>query len=197
MIQQKGCLFVFTGPSGVGKGTLLKRVMEQEDNLFLSISATTRAPRPEDADGVTYYFLTRDQFEQKIEAGEFLEHAWYSGNYYGTPLAPIEEHLSRGEDVILEIEVQGAMQIRAKRPDAAMIFVAPPDADELESRLRGRNTEDEETIRKRLTIAREELAQTANFDYLIVNDEVDRAVQELRAVLQAERARTAHRRFEV
>ena len=196
MIKQKGCLFVFTGPSGVGKGTLLKRVMEQEENLFLSISATTRAPRPEDKDGVTYYFITREQFEQKIAAGEFLEHAQYSGNYYGTPLAPIEEHLNRGEDVILEIEVQGAMQIREKRPDAAMIFVVPPDLPTLEARLRGRNTEDEETILKRLAISREELEQTGQFDYLVVNEELDRAVQELRAVLQAERTRTAHRRFE-
>ena len=164
MKEQKGTLFVLTGPSGVGKGTLLSHVLPQLDSLFLSVSATTREPRPEEQDGVHYYFLSPEQFRSRIEDGAFLEHAQFSGNYYGTPSAPIDAHLSRGEDVVLEIEVQGAMQIREKRPDAAMIFVAPPDFATLEARLRGRQTEAEDAIALRLETAKHELQQIPKFD---------------------------------
>lgn len=195
MKEQKGTLFVLTGPSGVGKGTLLSRVLPALDSLFLSISATTRSPRPDEQDGVHYYFLNRGQFEEKVRNGEFLEHAQFSGNYYGTPSGPIDMHLARGEDVVLEIEVQGAMQIREKRPDAAMIFVAPPDFPTLEARLRGRQTEDEAAIALRLQTAREELKQIPKFDYLVINDDLTRAEEELKAVFLAERSRTNHRTF--
>lgn len=195
MTTQKGTLFVFTGPSGVGKGTILKKVLPERDNVFLSVSATTREPREGEKHGVHYYFLTREEFEEKIAQGEFLEHAEFSKNYYGTPKSPIDEHLGRGEDVVLEIEVQGAMQIREKRPDATMIFVAPPSFSELERRLRGRGTEDEETVQRRLNTAKNELMQIPKFDYLIINDDLDEAKAELRAILQAQRCSTASRSF--
>lgn len=195
MKEQKGTLFVLTGPSGVGKGTLLSGVLPQLDSLFLSISATTRPPRPGEQDGVHYYFLSCEQFEEKVRNDEFLEHAQFSGNYYGTPSGPIDEHLSRGEDVVLEIEVQGAMQIREKRPDAAMVFVAPPDFETLEARLRGRQTEAEDAITLRLETAKNELKQIPKFDYVVINDHLSRAEEELKAIFLAERARTKHRLF--
>lgn len=196
MIKQLGTMFVLTGPSGVGKGTLLKEILPKQKNLFLSVSATTRNPRPGEQDGVSYYFLTREQFQEKIEHGEFLEHAEFSGNCYGTPLGPIEERLAKGEDVILEIEVQGAMQIRQKVPGAAMIFIAPPDFETLEARLRGRQTEDEEMVRCRLDTAKWELQQIPRFDYVVVNDDLEEAKAELETVMHAERCRTTHRTFE-
>ena len=155
--MRKGTLYVFTGPSGAGKGTLLSILREQDDKLFYSISATTRAPRPGETDGVQYYFLTKADFEEKIAQNAFLEHARYVDNYYGTLEAPVNEKLAEGYDVILEIEVQGAMQVHEKRPDAVMVFIAPPSFEELAARLRGRGTEDEEKVRKRLETAKEEL----------------------------------------
>jgi guanylate kinase len=197
MNEQKGTLFVLTGPSGAGKGTLLSRVLPQLKSLFLSVSATTRAPRPGEEDGIHYYFLSREQFEEKVHSDEFLEHAQFSGNYYGTPSEPIDNHLCRGEDVVLEIEVQGAMQIREKRPDAVMIFVAPPDFETLEARLRGRQTEAEDAIALRLQTAKNELRQINRFDYLVINDDLNRAEEELKAVFLAERARTSRRVFSI
>ena len=186
--MRKGTLYVFTGPSGAGKGTLLSILREQDDKLFYSISATTRAPRPGETDGVQYYFLTKADFEQRIAQGAFLEHARYVDNYYGTLEAPVDEKLAAGYDVILEIEVQGAMQVHKKRPDAVMVFIAPPSFEELAARLRGRGTESEEKIQKRLETAREELTHQGEFDYVIVNDEVGRAVDEIRGILAARRA---------
>ena len=141
--MRKGTLYVFTGPSGAGKGTVLSRLLSEDEKLFFSISATTRAPRPGEKDGVQYYFLTKEDFEAKIAANAFLEHAKYVDNYYGTLEAPVNEKLEAGYDVILEIEVQGAMQVHEKRPDAVMVFIAPPSFEELANRLRGRGTEDE------------------------------------------------------
>ncbi|MDO5141980.1 MAG: guanylate kinase [Eubacteriales bacterium] len=184
----KGTLYVVTGPSGAGKGTLLGRLLAADERLFLSISATTRAPRPGEQDGVQYHFLPRQAFEDKIAQGAFLEHARYVDNYYGTLEAPVEEKLAAGLDVILEIEVQGAMQVHGKRPDAVMVFIAPPSFEELAARLRGRGTEDEDKIQKRLATAREELEQQAAFDYVVVNDEIDRAVHELQQIIAARRA---------
>ena len=185
--MNKGTLYVFTGPSGAGKGTLLSRLMAEDDRLFYSISATTRAPRSGETDGVQYYFLTRADFERKIAQNAFLEHARYVDNYYGTLEAPVNEKLAEGYDVILEIEVQGAMQVHQKRPDAVMVFIAPPSFEELAARLRGRGTEDEEKVRKRLETAKEELNSRDRFDYVVVNDEIDRAVRELQGILAARR----------
>ena len=185
--MNKGTLYVFTGPSGAGKGTLLSRLMAEDDRLFYSISATTRAPRSGETDGVQYYFLTRADFERKIAQNAFLEHARYVDNYYGTLEAPVNEKLAEGYDVILEIEVQGAMQVHQKRPDAVMVFIAPPSFEELAARLRGRGTEDEEKVRKRLETAKEELKSRGRFDYVVVNDEIDRAVRELQGILAARR----------
>lgn len=185
--MRKGTLYVFTGPSGAGKGTLLSRLQEQDDRLFYSISATTRAPRPGETDGVQYYFLSKAEFEEKIAQHAFLEYACYVENYYGTLEAPVNEKLEQGFDVVLEIEVQGAMQVHEKRPDAVMVFIAPPSFEELAARLRGRGTEDEEKVFKRLETAKEELKQQHRFDYVIVNDELDRAVEELRDILAKRR----------
>lgn len=185
--MRKGSLYVVTGPSGAGKGTLLSRLREQDDRLFYSISATTRAPRPGETDGVQYYFLTRADFEEKIAQNAFLEHARYVDNYYGTLEAPVNEKLEAGYDVILEIEVQGAMQVHEKRPDAVMVFIAPPSFEELAARLRGRGTEDEDKVLKRLETAKEELKQQDRFDYVVVNDEIDRALDELRGIFAAHR----------
>lgn len=185
--MRKGTLYVFTGPSGAGKGTLLSRLQEQDDRLFYSISATTRAPRPGETNGVQYYFLSKTEFEEKIAQHAFLEYACYVENYYGTLEAPVNEKLEQGFDVVLEIEVQGAMQVHEKRPDAVMVFIAPPSFEELAARLRGRGTEDEEKVLKRLETAKEELKQQDRFDYVIVNDELDRAVEELKDILAKRR----------
>ena len=185
--MNKGTLYVFTGPSGAGKGTLLSRLMAEDDRLFYSISETTRAPRSGETDGVQYDVLTRADFERKIAQNAFLEHARYVDNYYGTLEAPVNEKLAEGYDVILEIEVQGAMQVHQKRPDAVMVFIAPPSFEELAARLRGRGTEDEEKVRKRLETAKEELKSRDRFDYVVVNDEIDRAVRELQGILAARR----------
>ena len=186
--MRKGTLYVFTGPSGAGKGTLLNLLRAQDDRLYYSISATTRAPRAGETNGVQYYFLTREQFERKIAQNAFLEHACYVDNYYGTLEAPVEQKLDEGYDVILEIEVQGAMQVHEKRPDAVMVFIAPPSFEELTARLRGRGTEDEDKVQKRLATAREELSQKDSFDYVIINDKIDRALDEIRSILSARRA---------
>ena len=185
--MRKGTLYVFTGPSGAGKGTVLSRLLSEDEKLFFSISATTRAPRPGEKDGVQYYFLTKEDFEAKIAANAFLEHAKYVDNYYGTLEAPVNEKLEAGCDVILEIEVQGAMQVHEKRPDAVLVFIAPPSFEELANRLRGRGTEDEAKVQKRLETAKGELAQQDKFDYVVVNDTVERAVNELHEILNKRR----------
>lgn len=193
MNRQKGTLYVFTGPSGTGKGTLLSRVMAQDPRLFLSVSATTRTPRAGERDGEQYYFLSREQFDERVAQGAFLEHATYVGNHYGTLEAPVQQKLDEGADVILEIEVQGASAIYAKRPDAVLIFVAPPSYEELALRLRGRGTESEEVVRRRLETARRELAHRREFDYIVVNDDLEQATRELAAIFVAERCRNRER----
>ena len=188
-MRKKGRLYVFTGPSGTGKGTILGRVLAQDKKVFLSVSATTRAPREGERDGVHYYFLSREAFEEKIAQHAFLEHAQYVGNYYGTLEAPVNAQLEKGNDVVLEIEVQGAMQIHEKRPDAVMVFVAPPSMEELERRLCGRGTESEDKIRGRMETAEREMTFADRFDYIIVNDDLDKAVRDLLAIFAAERCR--------
>ncbi len=181
--MHKGRLYVFTGPSGAGKGTVLHRLLDEVPGLSLSVSATTRGPRPGEQDGVHYYFISKQAFEQKIAENAFLEYAEYVDNYYGTPERPVEEQLAAGRDVILEIEVQGAMQVHRKRPDAVMVFLAPPSLEELDARLHGRGTESEEKIRQRLETARRELEYQRDFAHIVVNDTVDHAVALLKALI--------------
>lgn len=187
-MRKQGILFVLTGPSGVGKGTVLAEVRKQKD-LYLSISATTRKPREGEQDGVHYYFLTREQFEQKVAENGFLEHAEFSGNCYGTPAEPVNKQLNAGHDVMLEIEVQGSMQVHQMRPDAVRIFIAPPSFEELERRLTGRGTEDAETVRRRLDTAKHELTLANQFDYIVVNNTVEQATADVLAILRAESCR--------
>lgn len=187
--MNKGKLFVFTGPSGTGKGTILGEVIARNPHLRLSVSATTRAPRIGEVNGVHYWFMDQDTFEAKIAQDAFLEHACYVGNYYGTPEQPVNDQLEAGYDVILEIEVQGAMQIHQRRSDAIMIFVAPPSVQELESRLRSRGTEDACKIAARMKQAQTELEFQKHFDYIIVNDVLDEAINDLCAIIRAEHCR--------
>ena len=186
-MSKKGQLIVVSGPSGVGKGTVLGAYLAGRENVAYSVSATTRAPRPGEQDGVHYFFLSREEFESTAQNGGMLEYASYNGNYYGTPKAPVEQKRAQGIDVILEIEVQGALQVKKACPDALMIFVAPPGFDELQSRLTGRHTEDEETVQKRLAIARQELKQAYHYDYVVVNDTVSQAVDRLSLIVEANR----------
>ncbi len=179
-----GRLYVYSGPSGVGKGTLLAPLL-CEGLVRLSVSATTRAPRPGETDGVEYYFVTREEFEQMIQNGEMLEYACYNGNYYGTPRRFVEEELKKGTNVILEIEVQGAAKVHRLCPDAVMIFVTPPSLSELRRRLEGRATETPEVIEGRLAAAAGEIAAGEEYDFIIVNDDVSRAEGELSAAIRA------------
>lgn len=180
-------VFVITGPSGVGKGTLIRALRDLVPELELSTSATTRPPRVGEVDGVDYHFLERDEFDRRIAAGRFLEHATYSGNRYGTLRSEVDERGSRGVPVVLEIEVQGARQVRETLPEAVQIFIAPPDPADLRRRLEGRGTDDAATIDARLAVAEEELAAREEFPHTVVNDDVDRAAAELAAIVRAGR----------
>lgn len=177
-------VFVITGPSGVGKGTLIRALRERVPELELSTSATTRAARPGEQDGVDYHFLDRAEFDRRAGAGDFLEHATYSGNRYGTLRSEVEERNRRGAPVVLEIELQGARQVRATMPEAVQIFIAPPDPSDLRRRLEGRGTDDRETIESRLRVAEEELAAQGEFPYAVVNDDVERAAGELADIVR-------------
>ncbi|WP_119674808.1 guanylate kinase [Deinococcus sp. RM] len=186
---RRGLLLVMTGASGVGKGTLRERWLAGQD-VFFSTSWTTRSARPGEQDGVHYVFVSPEAFEEKAQANGFLEHAAFVGNRYGTPIEPIEAALSRGQDVVLEIEVEGAMQVKARMgEEAILIFIMPPSLTELRRRLEGRATETPERIEKRLARAREEIREAHEFRYVVVNDDLDRAVEELVAIQRAERAR--------
>lgn len=185
METKKGKLFVISGSSGVGKGTLLKKLLEKNPQLEVSISATTRSPRPGEADGVNYFFVTKEEFLKEVENGDFLEWAEFNGNYYGTRQAWVERNLDKGKNLILEIETKGALQIKKKLPDSVLIFILPPSIEELEHRLRGRNTEDEETIQGRLHEVKREIECSKSYDYTIVNDDLDRALDELERVIKS------------
>jgi len=179
-------VFVITGPSGVGKGTLIKQLLQRVPDLELSVSATTRAPREGEVDGRAYHFLTPEEFERRVEEKDFLEFATYSGNRYGTLRSEVERCLGEGRSVVLEIEVQGAQQVRAAKPDSVQIFIAPPDPGVLRARLLGRGTDSSEAIDERLKVAEQELAAQDDFDHQIVNDEVGRAAAELEGIVRAE-----------
>lgn len=184
-MNRTGVLIVISGFSGAGKGTLMKRLMECYNNYALSISMTTRAPRPGEENGVHYFFVDKETFEKTIAEDGLIEYASYCGNYYGTPRAYVENCLSEGKDVILEIEIQGACKIRDKYPDAVLVFVTPPDGAELEKRLSGRGTETDEVIRSRLQRAIEEAEGIENYDYIVVNDELDRCMEDIHAIVRA------------
>ncbi len=180
MAENKAKLIIFTGPSGVGKGTILADFFKKADNnIVYSISSTTRAPRDGEINGMHYYFISKEEFEKLIKEDSFLEYAQYSGNYYGTNKKFVDEKINSGKSVLLEIELQGALQVMEKRPDAVTIFIKPPTFEELEKRLRGRHTESEEAIQKRLKAARNEMNNVNKFHYVIENDVVKRAVDEL------------------
>jgi guanylate kinase len=190
---RKGKLFVITGPSGVGKGTLISRLMDRVPELELSTSATTRPPRPGERNGVDYHFMAPSEFERLAAAGEFVEHATYSGHRYGTPRAEVEPRLARGTSVLLEIEVQGARQIRRTLPEAVQVFIAPPSPEVLRERLEGRATDRPDEIERRLAAAAEELEAREEFGHVIVNDDVDRATDELVELVHAQLAESTSR----
>ena len=189
----RGTLLIFSGPSGVGKGTIVKELRKRSDKIRLSVSATTRAPRPEDVEGVTYYFKTMEEFEAMIDRDEFLEYAVYTGNCYGTPAGPVDEMLDAGYDVVLEIEVQGALQVLERRHDAVSVFIAAPSFAELERRLKGRGDTSGSDLEHRLQTARIEYTLAPKYDYIVVNDRVERCADEVMAILAADKCRAKYR----
>lgn len=188
-MNEKGLLFVVSAPAGCGKDTILSEMFKKTDKAGYAVSATTRAPRGGEVNGVHYHFLTREEFERKIAEKEVLEYTEYCGNYYGTLKKSVDDLISSGKDAILKIEVEGAMNIRRMFPEACLVFILPPGWDILEERLRGRGTETEEKIGERMHQARTEVTYAKNYDYLIVNDKLEEAVDDLLAVLRAEKLR--------
>lgn len=188
-MQSKGILMVVSGFAGVGKGTVIQELLSTQSQYTLSVSATTRAPRPGEVDGVNYFFRTREEFEQMIHENGLIEHAEYVGNYYGTPKAYVEEQLNLGKNVILEIEIQGAMNIKKQFPEAVLIFILPPDAKTLKERLVGRGTETMEVIEKRMNRACQEAEGIEEYDYVVVNDEVPQCAMRIHEIIEAEKAK--------
>ena len=190
-LNDRGLLIVISGPSGVGKGTVRKALFEMKNhNLTYSVSMTTRKIRPGEKDGRDYYFVSREEFERKIDEGKFLEHAEFVGNYYGTPLDKVDALLDEGKEVVLEIEVDGALQVKKKMPDCVMIFLVPPGKQALYDRLRGRGTESEDVIEERIQKANREFKKAKLYDYIVVNDEVMNAADRIMAIIRAEHAKT-------
>ena len=191
--MHKGKTFIISGPSGVGKSTVLKALFEGRDDLYFSVSATTRAPREGEINGVHYHFIEPEEFMQWINDDAFLEYAQYVGNFYGTPKKYVDAAMDEGKDVILDIEVQGATQVYAKRPDTVRIFIAPPNWEELEQRLTKRGTDSPEKIQQRLLRAKVEMKTAADYDYFVINDTVENAVAELKAIMLAEHCKVVAR----
>ncbi len=181
--MKKGKIIIISGPSGVGKGTVIEKLRNEDSSLGFSVSATTRAPREGEINGVNYHFVSREQFEEMINNGEMIEYTCYNGNFYGTPKSSVEDVISRGFNIILDIEVEGAANMKKEFPQATSIFILPPDIETLYDRLKGRGTEDEETINKRIARAREELEFQHNYDFRVINDTVDEAVAEIRNII--------------
>ncbi len=191
-MNKKGILVVVSGFSGAGKGTLMKMLMENYDNYSLSISATTRAPREGEVNGKDYFFVTKEEFQRMINNDELLEYAQYVDNYYGTPRSYVESELEKGKDVILEIEIQGALSIHGRYPDSLLIFVTPPSAKELKRRLINRGTETEENIKKRLNRAAQEAVGVENYDYILINDDLNESLERLHKLIQDQHMRVCH-----
>ncbi len=189
-----GQLIVISGPSGAGKSTVIRKVMNANPNMVFSISATTRPPRDGEVDGVNYYFVDKPCFEEMIANKELLEYAQYVGNYYGSPRDAVYDHLVAGKDVVFDIEVQGAMQIKRICPDAIMIFMVPSTFDEIERRLRGRGTDSEDTVQQRIVAAKNECRYAPDYKYLVINDDTDVAAAEINAIVTAEKCRMDERK---
>ena len=184
-MKKRGLLIVVSGFAGSGKGTLMKRLTEDYGKYALSVSMTTRKPRPGEVHGREYFFVTKEEFEQKIREGGLIEYASYVENYYGTPRGYVEEQIAEGKDVILEIEIQGALKVKERFPDAVLIFVLPPSVEELYGRLKTRGTETEDVIRKRMRRASEEVSAIEKYDYILINDEVEESVRKLHSLIEA------------
>ena len=191
--MKRGKTFIVSGPSGVGKSTVLKSLLDRRENVYFSVSATTREIRPGEEDGVHYHFLEVDTFRQWIAREEFLEYAEYVGNFYGTPKRYVDEAMDRGEDVILDIEIQGAIQVKSKRPETVSIFIAPPSWAELERRLTERGTDSPDKVQKWLLRAKVEFQTAHTYDYFVINDNVENAVRELEAIMTAEHCKPKER----
>lgn len=193
-MAEKGKLIVISGPSGAGKSTVVNRAIQGRNDMCFSTSVTTRAPRPGEVDGKDYFFIDQERFQQMVDQGQLLEHASYVAHSYGTPKAFVEERMAAGFNVILDIEVQGARQVKEKMPEAVLIFILPPSMEELRRRLENRGTDSSEVIEARLCRAREELKEAPLYDYIVVNDKIDEAAAEFAAILKAEHCRYAHRK---
>lgn len=191
-MNRQGILIVVSGFSGAGKGTLMKELLKRYDNYALSISATTRAPREGETDGKEYFFVTKEQFEKMRDERKLIEYAQYVNNYYGTPKEYVEQKMAEGKDVILEIEIQGALKVKKRFPDALLLFVTPPSAEELRRRLVGRGTETLEVINARLARAAEEASGMEAYDYLLINDDLDRCVEEMHQLIQLQHRKTSY-----
>lgn len=184
-----GLLIILSGPSGCGKGTIVSRILKEREDTILSVSVTTRAPRPGEIDGFHYWFITAEEFDNMVQRNDLLEYAQYSGNCYGTPRTAVEEHIKAGRNVILEIDVQGALQVMQRCDDYVSVFLTVPSMEELEKRLRGRGTEEESRVQARLTAAKEELEYVDRYQYRVLNDDLDEAVEQIHRIIETEKSR--------